>query len=346
MKILKWILIIIFWPIAILYYLIKAYIKFAKNYQAKLKQKEITPILSENKNSNAKTNKIKSPKKIINDFVVIDFETTGFNPVNNQIIEIGAVKVINGEIESEFTTLVDPKTKISEKITSINGITNEMVKGKPCIDVAINDLIDFIGDYPIIAHNIKFDMEFLQANTDKELNNTVYCTLSICREKFNFKSNKLESACAELGITADGYHRALVDCICTSKLFLECQKRFEVQPYKLNKSNIKRKVNLNEITCTEPISNTNHIFFGKAIVFTGELKSTSRKDAMQKVVNLGAVLKNGVSAKVDYLILGIQDEKIVGDDGISSKQVKAYELQEKGHHIEILNEEKFLALLK
>ncbi|WP_406540887.1 BRCT domain-containing protein [Clostridium ljungdahlii] len=82
------------------------------------------------------------------------------------------------------------------------------------------------------------------------------------------------------------------------------------------------------------------------MVFTGELKSLGRKEAMQKVVNLGGTLKSGVSKKTDYLIVGNQDKSLVGENGISSKEEKAAELNENGSSIKILNESEFLELIK
>lgn len=343
MRVLKWILIILFWPIALVYYIGKAYLKYARKYQEKLKQNQSIPVHGNTKNKNLQSKEIISNS--INEFVVIDFETTGLSPVTNKIIEIGAVKVLSGEIASQYTTLVDPKVKISQEITNINGITNEMVTGKPDIDAAINQLIDFIGELPIVAHNASFDMGFLIANTDREINNTVFDTLKLCRENFEFKSNRLESACAELGIKEDGYHRALTDCICTAKLFLECQKRFNIYPCEIKKTNKKRRVSVKEIVSKQSKVDQNHQFYGKSIVFTGELENYTRKEAMQKTVDLGAVLKSGVSSKVDYLIVGTQNESIVGEDGLSTKERKAYELQEKGHHIEILDEDEFESMI-
>lgn len=84
----------------------------------------------------------------------------------------------------------------------------------------------------------------------------------------------------------------------------------------------------------------------KNIVFTGELNTIERKDAMQKVVNAGGIVKTGVSSKTDFLIVGMQDKSIVGSKGISTKEKKAYELIEKGKEIKIINENEFIKLLE
>jgi len=105
------------------------------------------------------------------------------------------------------------------------------------------------------------------------------------------------------------------------------------------------KIVISEISATTDNFNINHPLFGKNIVFTGELKSLDRKIAMQKVVDLGAVVKSGVSAKTDFVVVGIQDKALVGASGISTKESKAYELKSKGHNIQVVNEQDFLKML-
>jgi DNA polymerase III subunit epsilon len=86
-------------------------------------------------------------------------------------------------------------------------------------------------------------------------------------------------------------------------------------------------------------------FFQKNIVFTGELSTLERKEAMQQVVNSGGIIKSGVSSKTDFLIVGTQDKSLVGESGLSTKERKAYELMNKGKTIKILTEEEFIQLL-
>jgi DNA polymerase III subunit epsilon len=91
--------------------------------------------------------------------------------------------------------------------------------------------------------------------------------------------------------------------------------------------------------------NTKNPFFGRNVVFTGELRSLGRKEALQQVVNLGGSIKSGVSRKSNYLVVGIQDKVLVGKEGLSTKEKKAYELLDKGKDIKIVNEEEFIKLL-
>ncbi len=105
----------------------------------------------------------------------------------------------------------------------------------PDIDTAIEGLINFIGEFPIVAYNLDFHMRFFIANTDKDINNTVIDVRQLCRDNLELKSYKLDLVCKHLGIKRNGYHRAaLNDCHCTVKLFLELQKRFKIHPCSIN----------------------------------------------------------------------------------------------------------------
>ncbi|MDD2499016.1 MAG: 3'-5' exonuclease, partial [Desulfitobacteriaceae bacterium] len=95
-------------------------------------------------------------------YVVIDLETTGFNNKREKIIEIGAVRIDEGRITDEFSTLLNPECEIPEEITILTGITEDMVRGKPTISQVTSILEDFLGDAVLIAHNADFDRGLLE----------------------------------------------------------------------------------------------------------------------------------------------------------------------------------------
>ncbi|MBD5458731.1 MAG: PHP domain-containing protein, partial [Lachnospiraceae bacterium] len=99
-------------------------------------------------------------------FVVFDIETTGFSPVNNRIIEIGAVKVSGGQITGRFSAFVNPEVPIPFEIEKLTGIQDDMVIGEPTIDVILPQFLDFCGDAVLVAHNASFDMSFIMENCD------------------------------------------------------------------------------------------------------------------------------------------------------------------------------------
>jgi len=121
-----------------------------------------------------------------NTYVVFDFETTGFNAGGeDSIIEIGAVKIFNGEIIDRFDELINPGRKLAAKITEITNITDEMLKDKDTEENAIKRFIEWFGDLPMVAHNAKFDVSFLEMCYQKynlgEFTNPVIDTLELSR---------------------------------------------------------------------------------------------------------------------------------------------------------------------
>jgi DNA polymerase III epsilon subunit family exonuclease len=167
---------------------------------------------------------------LYSDFVVIDFETTGFSPANDKIIEIGAVKVIGGTVIDTFNSYVNPRQSIPKSITKINGINDQMVKDAPFIDQIMPAFISFIKDLPIVAHNASFDANFLKANSSASLDLIVADTLRFCRHYYpEFENHKLETVCRNLSIISDGYHRALNDCMVTYEVYLSCREQYLIE---------------------------------------------------------------------------------------------------------------------
>ena len=97
------------------------------------------------------------------DFVAFDLETTGIRADQSDIVEIGAVKFIDGHPHDPFGTLVNPGRPIPADATQVNGITDDMVRGQPPVENILTDLADYCGDLPLVAHNARFDYSFLKA---------------------------------------------------------------------------------------------------------------------------------------------------------------------------------------
>ena len=119
-------------------------------------------------------------------YVVFDLETTGFNAGGaDSIIEIGAVKIDNGEITDRFDELINPGRKLPAKITELTNITDEMLEGKDNEENAVKRFKEWVGDLPMVAHNAKFDVSFIVMAHSKynlgEFTNTVIDTLELSR---------------------------------------------------------------------------------------------------------------------------------------------------------------------
>ena len=165
----------------------------------------------------------------LQDYTIVDIETTGLSPINNEIIELSAIKVRNNKVVEKFTTLVKPNARINSYITNLTGITNEMVKSAPDIKNILPEFCKFLQGDCILGHNINFDIRFIQHNLMKyfetELSNSSLDTVKLAR-KFcpNLGSYKLASLASHFDINAEGHHRALKDCEMTYNLYNKIQE--------------------------------------------------------------------------------------------------------------------------
>lgn len=167
----------------------------------------------------------------MNAYVVVDIETTGTNPLKNDIIEIGAVYVENGEVKDTFDTLVCPNEEIIPYITSITGITNEMVENAPNIEEVMPRFIKFCKGAPLIGHNIiVFDYRMLKVQAMKlglAFETEALDTLIIARKKLeHLPSRRLQDLCVHYKIALINAHRAYDDAYATYKLFTKLYKDF------------------------------------------------------------------------------------------------------------------------
>ncbi len=165
------------------------------------------------------------------DHVVFDLETTGLNPLEDQIIEISAVKVEKGEVCGTFSTLVDPGRPIPRAASKVNGITDEMVAGAPTMEKAMEQFLAFIGPAVLVGHNIHcFDMKFLYqaicAGMGKALPNDYIDTLPMARACLpRLRRHRLTDLAAHFYISTEGAHRALNDCMMNEKCYAEMGKQ-------------------------------------------------------------------------------------------------------------------------
>lgn len=159
-------------------------------------------------------------------FVAIDVETTGLSPFNNELIEISAIKYEKNQKIDTFSTLIKPKNRIPYYITNITGITNDMVEDSPRVEEVMPELIRFIGNCPIVAHNAPFDYQFIQNYSNGHFStNEVIDTVSIGRKLYpSLPNHKLGTIAKHIGITEDGFHRAEFDCECCAKIYIEYLK--------------------------------------------------------------------------------------------------------------------------
>ena len=171
----------------------------------------------------------------VTDYVVFDLETTGISYKNDSIIEISAVKVINGQVVDTFSTLVNPMRPIPYGATAVNGITDAMVKDEPTIEQVLPEFISFIGDMVLVGHNIAgFDMRFICREAEGLLGITVsndyIDTLQMSRKRLpQLAHHKLVDIAVHYNIETEGAHRALNDCIMNQQCYERLLREKEPQ---------------------------------------------------------------------------------------------------------------------
>ena len=182
----------------------------------------------------------------IQDFVVLDLETTGLSVKEDQILEIGAVKVQGGEVTASYETFVNPGRKVPERITELTGIRDEMIADAPDVETAVRGFLDFCGGPPLLGrvffccvsaaprprlgHNILFDYSFIKQaaiNARLDFEKEAWDTLKIARKALpDLESRSLEALCGYYQIPREHAHRAMDDVLETLALFRKLEEGF------------------------------------------------------------------------------------------------------------------------
>lgn len=290
-------------------------------------------------------------KQIISDYCVLDTETTGLSSYYDEVIEIGILRIRDNKIVGRYSQLVQPKYEIDSFVTSLTGITNEMVANMPSILDVKEEVLSFIGDDIIIGYNTSFDIRFLNEGFKKILNNRYMDTIQFARKLYpELEHYRLSDLTKYLELN-NNEHRAMADCIATKELYDEIKLTMAKKGLKIkdlwanSKYHGGKNIDINSITPTTVDIDEDSFFYGRHVVFTGKLEKMIRRDAMQLVVNLGGVLDKNVTKQTNYLILGNNDYNAILKGEKSSKQKKVERLKLEGQDIEIIDELTFYDLL-
>ncbi|SHE37609.1 ATP-dependent DNA helicase DinG [Desulforamulus putei DSM 12395] len=161
-------------------------------------------------------------------FVALDLETTGLNCWSDDIIEIGLVKVIDGQEVDRFQSLVRPKGSLPVRIKRLTGLRDEDFSEAPALNEILSGVLSFIADLPLVGHNIKFDRDFLAAAARRPLANDLYDTLELAKYLLPSAGNhRLGELCKELNIAMNHRHRALDDALGAARLLVTLLERLE-----------------------------------------------------------------------------------------------------------------------
>jgi len=159
-------------------------------------------------------------------FIAFDLETTGTVAGIDQIVEIGAIRFINGQPEAIFATLIDPGISMPEAASAVNGITQDMLVGKPKIHEVLEAFSEFCGDDIMVAHNSPFDTQFLVADYKKHEmacpRGVILDTCAMARKVLPGLANyRLGTLTQHLGIKSSEFHRAEADANSCGQLFIK-----------------------------------------------------------------------------------------------------------------------------
>lgn len=165
----------------------------------------------------------------MNSYISLDLETTGLNPKYEKIIEVGAVKVIDGEIVDKFSSFINPGRQLEQNISELTGITADNLVDAPMADLVIPALLEFCEDLPLLGHRILFDYSFVKKAAvllKLPFAKEGVDTLKICRACFpELPSKRLTAMCEHYGIVYSA-HRALNDAEATSQLYEYLKRDF------------------------------------------------------------------------------------------------------------------------
>lgn len=165
-------------------------------------------------------------------FVVFDTETTGLAFNSDEVIEIGAVKIVDGKLTEQFSTFIKPKNNpISETITQLTGISEKDVKDAPSFDEVAGDFAKFTDGAILVAYNSDFDIGMITPQMRKagyDLNNEVIDALKVARDNVaSVPNHKLATVAEALEVPLDGAHRAINDAIATAKVFRKLARKLK-----------------------------------------------------------------------------------------------------------------------
>lgn len=298
-------------------------------------------------------------------FVTLDFETA--TSKRDSPCELGITFVENGNIKETKSWLIKPRNNHFDSFnTFIHGISAKDVENEPEFSEIWDEIKNLIEGKMVFAHNAAFDFSVLRNTLESyhiPLPNLEYaCSYKIAKKVWPQRpSYDLKSLCRFNQISFT-HHRAAEDSMATAHLVLrafenaginnihEIQNKLQLKLGQISDIGYKPCENIRVRTknplpqTTSDISkhNFDSIFYDKTVVFTGTLSSMVRSDAQKLIAEIGGKNSNTINMSTDYLIVGQQDFRVVGDDGMSKKQEKAICLIEKGSQIEILSEADFL----
>ena len=305
------------------------------------------------------------------DFVALDLETATWS--KSSICEIGIAIVRDSCVVETKSWLVKPYRNWYDSFNiSIHGITPEMTKNSPSFKEVWREIQPYLENQVVVAHNTAFDMYALkfafEENGMPYPNFRHFCSYRVARYCFkDTYSYSLPIVCDAMGIQFNSHHRAGADAEACAKVFIkslelsgaenleELQSKYEFRCGRFaegifeGQRSVKKSVSYGK-SIKEYVGDPSKIdedsyFYQKSVCFTGTCRWASRDKLLQTIADIGGFPQKGVNKSTQILVVGQQDYRRVGEDGMSKKQEKAMELKDAGQDIEIMSEEQFLSML-
>lgn len=256
----------------------------------------------------------------VSDYIVLDLETTGLDPKVDSIMEVGLLRVRDNEIVDRFDSLVNPGLEVSEFISNLTGITNAALAEAPALEDVLPRALAFIGDDPIVGHNVSFDINFMYDSCKRldlpVFKNDFIDTLRIARMLFPDLSHyRLTDLADFFGLSGDNFHRADSDIAYTQEIY-ELMRQYclgngiVLIPPKKSASGgfsdlLRDHPKVSSIISEKDDFDPTHPLFGQRVVFTGTLERMTRREAAQIVADLGGVNCDTVTKKQIFSFLGV-----------------------------------------
>jgi DNA polymerase-3 subunit epsilon len=289
-------------------------------------------------------------------YVMVDIESTGLLPEFDNILEMAAVRVVDGTESDTLSSLVrysDRDNRVPGFVSDLTGITTDMIihDANP-IEEFLPQLKDFIGDDLIVGFNVHFDLSFISQAllqlSMEPLDNDWVDVLSMARRFWpDEKHNKMSQLITRIGIEREQEHRSLSDCHDQIDVMNYIMEHSDESIFSKSKPRKRpyNPIDFKAIHAQTDDIDTDNPFYRQNICFTGKL-SINRAEAAQVVANLGAVPQKGVTKETDILVVGDFTYVSSVENGVSGKLKKAQEYISKGLDIQIIPESEFVNLLK
>lgn len=305
---------------------------------------------------------------------VFDFEIANSN--YNSACSVGIVVIDNLQItQEEYFTIRPPGLVVDEEMSKIHGLTKRDLIGSFPFEVIWSKISKYFnGDYILAAHNAYFDVNVL-ANSVMHIKEPIpdflyFDSIQYTKPVCDGIGTSLADRLKHFGIELDNAHHALEDARATAKLIIKATEAAQIKsidqflfrhqiPVKKSleinmttefiKRKSKKSFSTFKLTDLAPETDTfdkAHPLYKKNIVLTGNLNNFTREEAAQAILNVGGVMKSAVSGLTHYLVVGVQDSSLVGPSGLSSKEIKAAELIQKGKPIKIISEDDFIFMIQ